>query len=58
MGTQKQSGGAETEADKVRDQQHTGNHDRAPGEDPDRFGGTRAGAQNVEPAPKGAAKKR
>jgi len=31
---------------RIRDQQHTGNHD-TPGAD--RFGGTRAGAENVEP---------
>ena len=38
----------------VRDQQHTGNHDadeRPHGAD--LFGGTRAGAENVEPAPTG-----
>ena len=38
-------------AQKVREQQHTGNHDRK--EDPDKggadkFGGTRKGAENVE----------
>ena len=36
----------------IRRQQHTGNHERAPGEDPDRFAGTRAGADNVEPPKK------
>jgi hypothetical protein len=36
----------------VRRQQHTGNHERSPGEDPDRFAGTRAGAENVEPVKK------
>jgi hypothetical protein len=39
---------AET-AKKVREQQHTGSHGR-PGEGGnDRFGATRAGAENVEP---------
>ncbi|MBV8166163.1 MAG: hypothetical protein JO021_05180 [Alphaproteobacteria bacterium] len=31
---------------RIRDQQHTGNHDSR---GPDRYGGTRAGAENVEP---------
>jgi hypothetical protein len=38
-------------AEKVRDQQDTGNHDK-PGEEAhgsDRRGGTRSGAENVEP---------
>ena len=38
-------------AETVRDQQHTGNHDK-PGEEArgsDRRGGTRSGAGNVEP---------
>lgn len=37
----------------VHDQQHTGNHDY-PGQEqggPERFGGTRAGAENVEEKP-------
>jgi hypothetical protein len=38
--------------DMVRQQQHTGNHERGPGEHPDRFAGTRAGAENVEPKQK------
>jgi hypothetical protein len=38
---------------KAREQQHTGNHDK-PGPEQggsDRHGGTRHGAENVEPAP-------
>jgi hypothetical protein len=35
--------------ERARQQQHTGNHARSPGEDPDRYAGTRAGAENVEP---------
>lgn len=35
------------DVEKIRQQQHTGNHDPAGGAD--RFGGTRAGAENVEP---------
>jgi hypothetical protein len=31
---------------RAREQQHTGNHDNS---GPDRYGGTRAGAENVEP---------
>lgn len=37
--------------DEIREQQNTGNHDK-PGEEArgsDRHGGTRAGAENVEP---------
>jgi hypothetical protein len=38
----------------LRQQQHTGNHDRPEraGGGADRFGGTRAGADNVEPSKK------
>ncbi|BBK32742.1 hypothetical protein EDC65_5249 [Stella humosa] len=35
----------------VRRQQHTGNHEQDGKGGADRFGGTRAGAENVEPAP-------
>ena len=38
-------------AQKVREQQHTGNHDKKEGQDKggaDKFGGTRKGAENVE----------
>ncbi|HEY0837264.1 MAG TPA: hypothetical protein VGE72_25350 [Azospirillum sp.] len=41
------------------DQQNTGNHKKPDAPDAkgaDRFGGTRAGAGNVEPADKGASK--
>lgn len=44
-----EKGGAEEQA--IRDQQHTGNHQK-PGDEAggaDRRGGTRAGAENVEP---------
>ncbi|BBK40889.1 hypothetical protein STVA_09090 [Allostella vacuolata] len=38
----------------VREQQHTGNHEAARQPNgPDLFGGTRAGAENVEPVPSG-----
>ena len=36
---------------KVREQQHTGNHDKKDGQEKggaDKFGGTRKGAENVE----------
>ncbi|HJT07157.1 MAG TPA: hypothetical protein VJ747_09535 [Stellaceae bacterium] len=39
---------AET-AKQVRDQQHTGSHGRPEEGGSDRFGATRAGAENVEP---------
>jgi hypothetical protein len=38
-------------AQKVREQQHTGNHDKKEGQDKggaDKLGGTRKGAENVE----------
>jgi hypothetical protein len=57
MGSQKERGAGEDLADKIRGQQHTGNHDHPAGEDPDRFAGTRAGAENVEPAKPGTRKK-
>jgi hypothetical protein len=47
----KGSGGNAGLAETVRDQQHTGNHGKS-GEEArgsDRRGGTRAGAENVEP---------
>jgi hypothetical protein len=43
---------AKGDAAPIADQQHTGNHNK-PGSErggADRFGGTRAGAENVEPA--------
>jgi hypothetical protein len=39
---------AET-VEQVQDQQHTGNHGRPAESGNDRFGATRAGAENVEP---------
>jgi hypothetical protein len=33
----------------TREQQHTGNHDQPEAAGADRLGGTRAGAENVEP---------
>jgi len=41
---------ADSDVAAARQQQHTGNHDPQQGDGPDRFGGTRAGAENVEPA--------
>jgi hypothetical protein len=57
MGSQKQREADDQVAEKIRGQQHTGNHERPPGEDPDRFAGTRAGAENVEPSKPAAGKK-
>jgi hypothetical protein len=59
MQEQRKEGGKAAEGDAavaetVRDQQHTGNHGK-PGEEAhgsDRRGGTRAGAENVEPTEK------
>jgi hypothetical protein len=41
----------DSDAGKTRDQQHTGNHDRPAKEKAgnEKLGGTRAGAENVEP---------
>jgi hypothetical protein len=50
--TRKSQSEERAEANAIRQQQHTGSHDRPPGEDPDRFAGTRAGAENVEPGRK------
>jgi hypothetical protein len=49
----------DTGVEHTDDQQNTGNHKKPGGKDAggaDRVGGTRAGAKNVEPAGKSAAK--
>jgi hypothetical protein len=52
--TQESGAGDKPSVDEARRQQHTGNHDRPERETggADRFGGTRAGAANVEPGGK------
>ncbi len=40
----------DAESRSIRGQQHTGNHQKPAGESADAHGGTRAGAENVEPA--------
>jgi hypothetical protein len=57
MASQKDRRTHDSLAETVRQQQHTGNHDRAPGDDRDPRAGTRAGAENVEPSKPGAARK-
>lgn len=41
--------GADDEARRILQQQHTGNHQKPAGESADAHGGTRHGAENVEP---------
>ncbi len=50
-------GAGDAEARRILEQQHTGNHQKPAGESADARGGTRAGAENVEPRD-GAAKDR
>ena len=52
MASGKKSDTSKKSVGAVREQQHTGNHERSAGEHPDRFAGTRTGAENVEPAQK------
>jgi hypothetical protein len=49
--TQPVTPGPDSDAAKTRGQQHTGNHDRPAKEKAgnEKLGGTRAGAENVEP---------
>jgi hypothetical protein len=49
---EKERAGNKPNATAERQQQHTGNHERAKAGGADRFGGTRAGAENVEPGAK------